>query len=345
MDDWMDDLRSADGALRPEPGALGEVQEEVRRRRRRRSASTALAAAASVAVVVGGVAVAFQRGDGPRDRVVGDPSEGTASSAPTPPGSTATFSADDPRTFECLTESKVLDPDAAPVLDSETAQVYKRTYSEIAQREFEEFALRRVEIFHAGVFVLVTGDVEEARHTLTPYGVAGVGLWNPDGPALGMDEYAQLEQLIQWRLEPVLEHARRAVEQREDDGFAGLAVWINADAILVQWKDPVPAEIRALEDTRFKSGAEIIVQAVRYSRAEIREAQQRVPEGLRANESELWTTSRACGDFSGLVVGMEPSFLENADRADLQSRLAEVVGMPVHVAPEGPVVELDGNAG
>lgn len=334
MEEWMDSLRRADGALRPEAGALAEIGTAVRRRRRRRSAVTAVAAAAATAVVIGGVAIAVRGDGGPRDRVVSDPSVSTTAADPTSASEEV-----DPRRFSCPTESKVFDPSAAPVLDNETAQVYKKTYSEIAHRDFEGYALRRIEIFHAGVFVLVTGDLARAKRELASLGVAGVGLWDPNGPEVGLDEYGQLEQLIQWRLEPILREARRLT--RGIPGSAGLAFWRDADAVLVQWKQPVPAEVRALEDIQFKTGGRILVEGVRYSQTDVRRAQGRLGPWLRrTGHWGDWSMAHACGDGSGLVVGMVPSLLAKTDVPSLQAEIAGAVGMPVMVVAEGRPVEL-----
>lgn len=332
MDEWMDSLRRVDGALRPDGGATGRVQQEVRRRRRRRSAATAVAAAASVAVVLAGVAVAVQGGDEAPDRVVGDPSREATSAGPTPADPAATSPAVDPRTFECPTESKVFDPDArAPDAPSHRHHEWRRIYADVAARdEWPGFTVRRLEGSLLGVIALVEGDVQGARRLLMDeYGVTSVVLWDPVAAAAGdHDEWTWMTRDFQQRLSAVADQVPRLTQGVP--GHARTALWVMEAAVLVQWKRPVPPQVRALEDVQFKTGGRVVVEGVRYSQADVRRAQGLLEEWLRrSGQRGHWSTAYACHDGEGLVVGMVPSFLETADVPALQEELAEAVGMPV----------------
>ncbi len=335
MDDWMDRLREQTGDVRPAGEAPDRITQELSRRRRHRNRLAGAGTVASVAVVVGAVAFA------PRllDRDATDPVDPATSA----PSTVATAPADSGSSnllpeFTCPLENPVFTEDP-PEPDPAMFNAYKRTYSEVVARDFEGFEVAEIEVFNAGVFALVTGNLARAERELGELGVAGVQLWDPSGPDVGLDAYAQLEQLIGWRLDPILRHARQAT--RGIPGQAGFAYWHDADAIFVQWKEPVPAEVQALEDTRFKSGGSIIVRGVTHSAADVRRAQDELQDWLVDNDwRDDWSSASSCGDFTGLVVGLTPDSLADADVPGLAREISDGVGMPVRVVPEEQPVPL-----
>lgn len=325
MDEWMERLRQATDEVWPTGDARARVTAELRRRRRIRWTAYGAAGAVAALTAAGLALPALLGGDpspGPGDRF--------GASGPT---------AGDPARFTCPTESPVLTEQPA-LPDGDVVNANKMAYDRITSGDFDGFEVHHIEHFlHAGVYVLVTGDLAAARRQLSALGAAGVGLWDPSGPSIGLDEAGQLEQLVQWNLQPVLHEARRAT--RGIDGVAALAYWDDAHAVLVQWEDPVPAEVRALEGVRRESGAQVIVRGVAHSAADVRRAQRALERWLVATDRrDDWSSAYACGDFSGLVVGMTPGSLEAADLGALQAEISEAIGMPAFVVPQAKPADL-----
>lgn len=320
MDEWMDSLRGA--RLEPTAAAQQRIAEEVRRRRRRRRTVALGVAGAVTALGVGVAAVLLPLSE---DRTV-------VTDVPSPTAPTSGSEAPD-GLFSCATENMVFADEDLPPTGRTTSdlQEWKRVYAEITAAEFDGFAIHRAEILQIGVVVLATGDLDEARRVLVgEYGVAVVQQWPPQWR--GMDEQDLLDLTVQWALDPVLATARRRT--RGIPGSAGFASWTSTAAILVQWKQPVPAEVLALEDIVFKTGGRIVVKGVRYSSREVRQAQRRVHRAARLGEINAEVSmSYGCQDGEGLIVGVAPETLEGR-RAALQDQLAEIAGMPVMVVPE-----------
>lgn len=323
-DDWTDALRRAEGALRPAPQAVTEIEEEVRRRRRRRRTLAAAACGSALVVALAFAAVALPGDDQPP--VANDP-------APVPPDEAEElFSCADNPVFTSTVEP-------SPGMSDEWQQALEAAQD----ADFADFAVHTAQVTGLGVVALVTGDVDRARQVLVEeYGVTVVHPWQADVEDSGLDEQVQIEQVVQWTLDPVLREARRRT--RGIEGSGGLSYWTSAGAILVQWKAPAPQEVLALEALDFASGGRIVVQEVRYSEREIQQAQDLVVDvaqsgGLGAE----WTTASSCGDGSGLVVGFTPESLGDR-RAELEQELARAAGMPVMVIaqdapmPAGPGV-------
>lgn len=333
MDEWEDALRG--GELLPTGGALAQVEAEVRRRRRRRTVG--LVTAGVVATTVAVTALAVLPG-GAEPTVATDPSKERPTPAAVPDGSTG---APDPRTFSCPTENRVF-TDELPA-DADQVQEWKRIYAEIVAADFDGFAVHRAEIFTSlGVYVLVTGDEAEARRVLVDeYGVSVVWLWEPDVWGPGSEEEIIHLMADEEAFQPMMQEVKRRTRGLEGSG--GIAYWISSGAILVQWKKPVPAEVYALEDIEFKAGGRIVVDGVDHSEKERVRAQNRVVAAFNQGTVDAdFSFAGACGDNSGLIVGITPDSL--GKRApELQETLAGIAGMPVMVVAEERALTLQGD--
>jgi hypothetical protein len=288
----------------------------------RRAAVGAAALAALVALVAG---CAARTGDGTAQPA------GAPSDAPSPFGAVPWV---EPKPGECPQGSRVFDPSATPPLaDFEQQQA-------VAERvegfRGEGFAARYVRLTALGVVVLVEGDQREARQRLSAEGVALVaGYGDQDDLEGGIDPEHEVALVVSDQLQPLGAEVRRRI--RGLAGSGGLATWTNAGAVLVQWKPPVPAEVRALRDIRTESGARVIVAEVRYSDRELMRAQEVISQLPRAEE--ITEVSR-CGDNSGLLVGVRPEALGDTT-AERRSRYADLAGVPVTVIPHEALGHLD----
>ncbi|WP_435741889.1 hypothetical protein [Nocardioides sp. SYSU DS0663] len=61
------------------------------------------------------------------------------------------------------------------------------------------------------------------------------------------------------------------------------------------------------------------------------------PPPLRFGLRDRWSSASACGDGSGLVVGIVPPL---TDRPELRAELTEALGLPVMVVPEDRPIPL-----
>lgn len=235
--------------------------------------------------------------------------------------------------FTCPRASRVLG-DAPPIPDREELDAIAER---VRRTGWDGFEVRRVEATHLGVVALVAGDLQAARRVLAEVGAAQTHAWDDSLAPVGVDAAGQVREVLQGLLEPAVRDVRAAV--RGIPGQESIALWPEAGAVLLQWKAPVPTEVRALAGRR-PDGVRVIVEPTRYSRRDIRAASERVVAAIRAGRIEVdWSTASGCADGSGLVVGVQPHSL--ADRAaELEAQLAEVAGMPVRVVPEEPPVPL-----
>ncbi len=314
-DELRDALQRMSGAVRPTANAADTVHAGVRRSRRRRALGAIVGTAGLVIVVAAGGHALAGSGTGPR-QVQPDP----ATSSPTA----------DAELFECSRESRVFS-EAKPIADLDQQQQVVRRLA----------ALRSVQVRYAalsplGVVALVvdgSGDRDwladpSVVTQLEGLGAAHVFEWNPTAASVGVDADGQVRQVLSWLLEPAIGDVRRAT--RGLPGDAGLGLWQDAGAVLLQWKAPVPQEVLALAGVR-PDGVEVIVEPVVYSGQDVRRAQRRLETVLRERGLwDRWSSSSGCADRSGLVVGMVPPL---ADRPDLQADLTEELGLPVMVVP------------
>lgn len=315
-DDLHDALRRMSGSLRPTVHAPRAIHARVRRARRRRAFGTAFGVAGLVvAIAVGSQSLA---GSGPTPRPV-QPRPATA--APSPQD----------QLFECPTESRVF-TETTTIADLETQQQVLRRLT----------TLSSVQVRHAapsplGVVALVVDDSGDPDSYADPavvaqlreVGVAHVFEWDPTAATAGMDADGQVRQVLQWLLQPALNDVRSAT--RDLSGAAGIALWQDAGAVLLQWKAPAPQEVLALNGTR-PDGVTVIVESVDYSRLDIQRAQRQLQGVLREyGHRDRWSSSYGCGDGSGLIVGMAPPL---PDRGDLQTILSDALDLPVMVVPE-----------
>lgn len=321
-DEWMGGLREWAGGIRPVGDVVGAVHDGVRRRRRRRAG---FVAGASAAVLVAATAVGVAALPGTDDDR-GAPSPAATSGVP----STA---------FTCPTESRVF-TNRTPIADLEEQEQVVSLVSRLSS-----VWVRHAEPTALGVVALVgddSGDDDlwadpQVADQLRRLGVAHVYEWDPTMADAGVDAAGQVRQVVGWSLDPAYRDVRRAT--RGIPGSGGIAYWSEAGAILVSWKAPVPAAIEELAGRR-PDGVRVIVDAVPYSERDVRWAQRRLIGWLRANGLYGgFATAYACGDDSGLIVGLVP---EVADRPALAEQISEAVGMPVMVLAEEPPVPLAG---
>lgn len=326
MDDsWMDELRELDGALRPTPNAIPKVRRRLRRRRKVRALG---AVGGSAALVVASI-VTVSLVSGPDAKGTdGLPAATTPSSSPS---ITPAPSPEESGLFDCETDNPVFGP--SPAIPDRGRQ--QRIVDQIERPLSDAFDVHVAEPSHLGVVALVTGDLDAARRALREHGVGHVYSWDSSGPEVGADEHGQIEQALQWVLDPVVNRLQKQI--RDVPGSGGLAYWQDAGAVLLQWKAPVPAEIEALAGVR-PNGVKVIVQAIRYSDRDFLNAGERALKAGREGRIDAKVNSAVgCGDGSGLVVGVGPKSLGDR-RAELQQKLTELVGMPVKVvAEEAPV--------
>lgn len=324
MDGWESELRRLATSLRPRGSLAADVVAEVdrrRRRTRRRRASAVVVAAAAVATVsVGAVALPGPGPDGPAGPEAGT----TARTGPTEP----TGSADDgPRDFRCADHETYGPGHPAPPIEDLAEQ--QRTVEQIARetRSLSSFTVRYAVPTHLGVVALVLGAEEPARSYLAGRGVTLVHPYDPSGPSVGLDAEAQAQQVVGWRLEPVMREVLRAT--RGLPGRSAPAYWREAGAVVVRWKAPVPPGVAELAGVR-EDGVRVVVEPTTYSAADERRAQAALQDYLvRSGERARWSTSAGCG--AGLRVGMVPPL---PDRRRLEDEMTAAVGMPVEVVPE-----------
>lgn len=314
---WSTALRQARDGVQPTPEATDLVLQEVRRRQRRRR-QTGLAGFTGVAVLALVAAVVATRSDdqlGEDRHVATDPNAGGD-------------------LFSCA-DNPVFTSTADPPND--VLDQWKRELARIQAASFTGFTVAHAEVTGLGVIALVTGNERIGRSVLTrDYGIAAVYGWDEDAAETEVDFSGQIRQAVQWTLDPVLRAAKRG--SRGVEGSSGLSYWTSSGAVLVQWKKPVPQEIRALEDLTFPTGGRIIVREVPFSEKELHAAQLQAIHAMRSGEVPgEWTTASACGDRTGIVVGVEPASLGD-QRAHIQDELADIVGLPVMVVPQEAAV-------
>jgi hypothetical protein len=308
---WSDELNRVAGSVQPTPEAGVLVRDRLRRRQRRRAVLAVGASAAAVAVVAGST-FALTR-----------PS--AVEPGPAAPTGTATTDAD---LFSCPQGLDLLqNPPPIPDLAEQ-----ERLIGAIDGERYGGFTIHAAHATHLGVVALVEGDVDRARSVLTAEGVAFVDAWDPALVESGLDETTQVSEVIQWQLDPVAQ--RIALEHRSDPGFAGLSVWQDAGAVVLQWKSPVPPEVQELEGTR-SDGVKVLIWPTTYSEKDLRSAADRVFG--QAVDEEI-TMSTICADFSGIVVGIKPPL--DGRRAELQRKLSDLAGVPVMVIPQEAAVAL-----
>ncbi|WP_370248540.1 hypothetical protein [Nocardioides sp.] len=319
-------VRGLAGAVTPAPEAALLVHRGVRRRRRRRLAVAAAAGATATAMSVGGVVTLGPGDAGPADgdrrvAVASDPEPSTPTGRPAP----------------ACPEAVAAPPTrAVPDLEDQRRAV-------VRLRSLSSVQVVRAVPTPLGVVALVADDGGDPDLTLPPdvvgvlraAGARWAYEWDPSGPAVGLDAAAQVRQVLAWQLDPVVADLRRATAGLP--GAAGLAVFPEAGTVLLQWRAPVPAQVAAL--ARDEPGeVQVVVEGVRYSERDVREAGQRLWDdaGLADSPIDLVSTS-GCGDGSGLRVGIATAV---RDVDGWEERLAEVAGMPVTLVVEGPIDEL-----
>ena len=239
----------------------------------------------------------------------------------------------EPTLFECPLESRVFG-EAPPIPDIDRLE---DIVDRVEQTTWDGFDVERVEATHLGVVALASGDLNEARKALREVGVPHVYRWDPSVASVGVDAAGQVRQVLQWLIEPAVHDLRASY--RGIRGYETLALWQEAGAVLLQWKAPVPTEIKALEGVR-PDGVRVIVKPTRFSERDWRAASAKVNHAIRDGRVDAnWSTMGGCADGSGLVVGIEPASLGDR-RSALQAQLSEVANIPVYVMPEEAPITL-----
>jgi len=345
-DDWSDELGRLAESIAPMPAATALVHEQVRRRQRRRAVVAVLASAAAVAAVAGtGFALSRPSAVAPAGPVAQSSSPTTVeTTSPSGPGPQP-FLLDDfweePKPGDCPELSKVFDPDAAPPIPDLAEQ--QRIVQEISAQVRNAYQVRFAQATPLGVVALVTGNVDFAKEQLGDAGVSLVYEWDRSGPEVGLDEEGQVGQVLAWQLDPVVRDVRRRVQGISADGGEGdgeLALWTNAGAVLLQWKEPVPDDVLALGDLEYAHGVHVVVEGVRYSPSELHRAMRTVMDRARAQGIEA-NSGSGCGDLSGIVIGVGADDLRGHED-ELREEFADWAGIPVTVIAAEPAVGLDG---
>ena len=286
----------------------------IRRRQRRRA----------VVAVVGSVAVvAAMAGTG---FVLARPSPDKTS---TPAVATSSTAAE--ALFSCPELHRVFTDPVPPISDLAEQQA---TIASIEATAWEGFTIERTAPSPLGVVAMVEGDLAGARSALGAVGVQIVYDWDPqlDGGGMGY-----LDWVIQWRLDAVVHELAEA--RRGIDGYAGVALWQEAGAVVLDWKAPIPPEIEALAGVR-PDRVTVIVRPTDYSSRELAHARGLVMKAFDSGAlSGRWTSLSSCPDASGVVVGIQPPLSEER-RAELQYLLSTIAGIPVMVVPQEPAVAM-----
>jgi hypothetical protein len=236
------------------------------------------------------------------------------------------------RAFTCPRQSKALDDSKAPALP------------DLAHQQSIAEAVKRLSYVHdaeptaLGVVALVTGDPAEVTPGLTAAGVTFVRTWDARGPESGMTAQVQVQLEIQDQLDPVADRFRKLAGGVPGSGDG--AVWPQAGEVLIPWKEPVPAAVTDLARQSWPHGIRVVVQPVRYSSAELGHAMGTRLDLGKADDGHL-TLAYACGDDSGIIVGVDPAAWPAP--SGLAADLARQVGYPVMLTKEAAAT-ADGSA-
>ena len=260
--------------------------------------------------------------------VLGAPSSDPGSGTAPPSGRTPGPQSQD-ALFSCPERHPVFTRHVPPIMDR---AVQEEGVAWLQGTSGPGWSVAFLEPTRLGLFAFVDGDVEAARADLLKRGIAHV--YHRDAqPEFedGDERKALVDQAMQWALDESMRDVRRALRGLPDDGE--LAYWTPAGAIFVQWKRPLPPAVAALAET-YVDGALVVVEESAYAPREIRAAMERIFAAAERDEVPAQLNSgSACGDLSGVLIGVDPSSL--GDRGpDLQERLARIAGMPVHVVPQ-----------
>lgn len=307
---------------------LDEIQEPVRRADRARAALAVLGVVILVGAVTAGAVLAGHHGDpGTSSAHVAD--QPSASPAATPTGKPP---AEAPNP-DCGHGADLIDIfTAAPPPIADLAR-QKALIEELEAKSWSAFEIADAEPTQLGVVALVSGSYQAAKETLLAEGVRQVAV---QAKELG-SAHDQAMNFIQELIEPAIDDITRL--SKDVPGYTSIAVWSEGGAVVVDWKAPIPAEVQALAGVR-KDGVNVIIQPVRYSSVEISAALDRVSKALRVHRVDAeWSSSSACQDGSGIVVGIQPDSL-GSRKAALESQLSEIAEMPAHVVAEEAIVPL-----
>ncbi|RNL77703.1 hypothetical protein EFL95_17005 [Nocardioides marmorisolisilvae] len=224
-----------------------------------------------------------------------------------------------------------------PPIDPASLAEQRAVIDRIKAKDWSGFRIIGAVPTHLGVFAAVD-NYDAAKKALEPEGVRMVSVAADE---LG-DLNGQAVNAIQELLEPAVNDITRAT--KGVPGYASLALWQDAGAVVVDWKAPIPTEIEALAGVR-DDGVTVMIQSVRYSEKETRAAQQRVSDAFEHHRVDAkWTMTDRCQDGSGVVVGIEPDSI-GTRKAALETELSDIAGVPVHVVAAGPIAPAVGRLG
>lgn len=110
------------------------------------------------------------------------------------------------------------------------------------------YVVRRAASSPLGLVALVAGDIGRARAELTARGVALVARWDDGESTRSVTPFAQVDALVEQQLDPVLADVRERTAGL--DGVFEVRPWLPNGEVVVQWAEPVPAEVSALAGER-----------------------------------------------------------------------------------------------
>ena len=305
---WSEDLTWMAGSVSATSDALPLVRDRIRRRKRQRAVVAVVGSAALVAAVAGTGFVLFR----------------PSSDRPSTPA-VATSSAAEAELFSCP-QGLDLPQDPPPIADLADQQA---TIASIEARTWDGFTIERTAPSPLGVVAMIEGDLARARSAL---GAAGAPVVYNCDPALDGGGMGYLDWVMQWRLDPVVHEVAKI--KLDVDGYAGIALWQDAGAVILQWKAPIPPEVQALAGVR-PDRVTVIVRPTDYSSRELAHARKLVTKAFESGAvNARWTMVSSCSDASGFVVGIQPPLGDR--RAELQYLLSSLAGVPVMVVPQEP---------
>ncbi|MDO7868418.1 hypothetical protein [Nocardioides jiangxiensis] len=179
---------------------------------------------------------------------------------------------------------------------------------------------------HLGVVALVDGDVTAARGALAPRGVARVVRPSRRPDVTFVD---QVDALQAAPLGPVVRRLERGLRGRP--GWGDVTPWAEKEAVVIQWKAPVPKYVRALAG-RLPDGVNVAVLEARFSQVDLLWAARRIHGAADTLDAKVVRIGQ-CDDLSGLRVGMPPEEVR-VRRDELAAELTHLAGLPVEVVAD-----------
>lgn len=126
------------------------------------------------------------------------------------------------------------------------------------------------------------------------------------------------------------------------EGFARVRVENAALAAEIQWKKPVPVEVKSLQGET-DSGVRITVTSVPFSQADVDAAAEAIQSAVQDDRIPGIERISANKSFTGLLVGFtEGDFGRYGSDSSLREKFERVASMPVTFVKVGAIVSLVG---